>query len=599
MSDFKVLSDKEHCLKRPNMYIGSIDEELIEQFVFGKYQSIPYVAGLAKIINEVIDNAVDEAIRTKFKHANQIKVDINNHSVTITDNGRGIPQDEVIDTDGSKIPRPVAAWTKTKAGSNFNDDENRVTIGLNGVGSALTNFFSTKFVGKTCDGKRTLTVTCVNNSASTSVNIIDKVAPSGTQVTFIPDFDRFGCLDISEELQNVIHDRITSLQICYPNIKFKFNGKQILESTFAKYGNLYSDHLVFSKSSNCNFFIFPSDGYRQNSFVNGVQTKSGGTHTIYIMNMVVENLIPMIKRKYKIDVPNAMVKVNLGLVVFLNELSNPKFDSQTKERLTNSIAEIKRAVIDVDFEAIAKGILAKDEIINPIIDSILAKKIAADNRAASLEQKKLAKKKVTGHIKANGRTNTTLFLTEGMSASGFFINVRDSNKHGLFPLRGKIPNTKKMSKVDILKNAELSSIMKILGLEYGKRCLAPHYDSIAIMVDADHDGLGSIYPLLINFFSEWSELFEDKRIKFIKTPTVIAKSSKGVKWFHSMDDYRAAKLPSSYKVRIIKGLGSLELDEYSKIIHEPLYDIVELDDIGKLEMLFGEDSQPRKDWMTS
>jgi DNA gyrase/topoisomerase IV subunit B len=116
------------------------------------------------------------------------------------------------------------------------------------------------------------------------------------------------------------------------------------------------------------------------------------------------------------------------------------------------------------------------------------------------------------------------------------------------------------------------------------------------MVDADTDGLGSIYPLLLNFFSEWIELFEDKRIKFIKTPLVIAKKNKTIKWYYNIADYNKAKL-DGYKIRYIKGLGSLEIDEYKEIIHNPQYEVVDLDDMDKLEMLFGKDSQRRKEWM--
>jgi DNA gyrase/topoisomerase IV subunit B len=592
---FKVLTDKDHCLTRPNMYIGSIDEEMIEQFVFGKYQSVGYVAGLAKIINEIIDNSVDEAIRTKFKYANAINVDVSSHSVKVTDNGRGLPQDLILDTDGSKILLPVAAWTRTKAGSNFNDDD-RTTIGLNGVGSALTNYFSIKFVGETRNGKQRTTVTCVNNADSIVTDQIACDEVAGTSVSFIPDFERFGVSDISEDLQNIINDRIASLQICYPKIVFKFNNKRITHKTIGLYRSLYAEQSVLMNTENCKFFFFNSDGYKQNSFVNGVQTKSGGSHTEYVSNQVIDSLIPMIKKKYKIDIPKSIVKLNLGLVLFLTKFNNPKFDSQTKEKLTNTPTEVKNNIGDIDFVSIAKQIVNIDSMINPIVDAILAKKIAADNRAAALEQKKLGKKKVSGHIKANGNRNTTLFLTEGMSASGFFINVRDSAKHGLFPLRGKVLNTRDMKPVEIIKNAELGSIMSILGLEYGKRCILPHYDSIAIMVDADTDGLGSIYPLLLNFFSEWIELFEDKRIKFIKTPLVIAKKNKTIKWYYNIADYNKAKL-DGYKIRYIKGLGSLEIEEYKEIIHNPQYEVVELDDMDKLEMLFGKDSQRRKEWM--
>ena len=173
----QMLSDKEHVIRRPGMYIGSVSNESYDRFLFGKWVNVKYVSGLIKIIDEVIDNSVDEAIRTDFKFSNKISVDIDNTEVTITDNGRGIPQANVITPEGEEIPGPVAAWTKTKAGGNFGDDKERKTGGQNGVGSSLTNIFSTKFTGVTSDGHNELTVSCSNGSD----NVSWKSKPSKTQ----------------------------------------------------------------------------------------------------------------------------------------------------------------------------------------------------------------------------------------------------------------------------------------------------------------------------------------------------------------------------------------------------------------------------------
>ena len=140
-----VLDDRQHCLLRPQMYIGSVTPEPHSGIINYQYQTKTIVPGLIKIIEEILQNSVDEYIRTNGEFANKIEVSIANTvqgtEITISDNGRGIPVKLIDDTY-----QPVLAWTKLKAGSNF-DDSNRVGAGMNGVGSSLTNIFSTSFIG--------------------------------------------------------------------------------------------------------------------------------------------------------------------------------------------------------------------------------------------------------------------------------------------------------------------------------------------------------------------------------------------------------------------------------------------------------------------
>ena len=153
--DFKILTARQHVRERIGMYLGSSAREPIERFVMGKWAMVESVPALSKMIDEILDNAIDEAIRTNFKYANKIDVSVKmDNSIIITDNGRGIPQELVYDeTTNTKIARATAAWTRVNAGTSF--DDNRVTIGTNGVGSAATNFLSSKFTGKTwSNGKK-------------------------------------------------------------------------------------------------------------------------------------------------------------------------------------------------------------------------------------------------------------------------------------------------------------------------------------------------------------------------------------------------------------------------------------------------------------
>lgn len=591
---FEMLSDREHCLKRPGMYIGSIDKEEHTRFVLGEYRAISYVPGLVKIINEIIDNCIDEAIRTKFKFANIIDVKIEGNRVTVSDNGRGLPQDLIIDTGGNEILRPEAAWTRTKAGSSFDDD--RTTIGANGVGSSLTNFFSHRFIGTTCDGKNTVTVSCSNNAERVFVRT-EKGGTRGTSVEFIPDFNRFGVFGISPEDEEIIRDRLASLSVAFPEITFKYNGKKSAP-TLKQYAKMFNTEVAF-EFDNVALFITSSEEFRHNSFINGVNTANGGTHVDYFYNKFADELIPMVKRKYKIDVPKPQLKNGLTIGLFIRNFVDPKFDSQTKERLTSSQSEVSPYLKDIAYEKIAKKVLAEDEIIMPIIEALVAKQNAAEARELARKQKSAQKAKIAEHIKAS-QPGGTLFLTEGKSAIGYLIKVRDSKKHGGIPLRGKVLSTWGKRPSEIMKNKELCDIMSVLNIQLGNPDIRDmYYRDVAILVDADVDGKGSIFPLLLAFFYNWPELYNQNRVKFVRTPVVIATKGKDTKWFYSMTSYRKERLGKTWNIRYIKGLGSLTEKEYKRVINEPVFDDITIDDPEGFELLFGNDTDKRKDWMTT
>lgn len=602
-NEVKILSDREHVLKRPGMYIGSTDLEAFERFLFGEFKQVTYVQGLVKIIDEIIDNSLDEAIRTQFKFANKISVDIKDNIVKIQDNGRGIPQTEILTPEGDKIPSPVAAWTRTKAGGNFGDDAQRATVGMNGVGSSLTNFFSSWFTGITCDGKNTLTVTC-KYGAETIGWKSTKGGQQGTSVEFCPDFGHFGTMRIDETSVDVIHDRIMALAVVYPDIEFKFNGKKV-QGKFKAYAAQFGENLTVENDNVSLALTNSPDGFRQMSFVNGLYTKNGGSHIDWLTDELGAELMPMIKRKYQIEVPRARIKESITLVIVVRNMKNMKFDSQTKERLTNTWGDCKTH-LDLDVKKLAQQFMKSDAILMPIIEAALARKMAAEAAAATKAAKKAAKAKVEKHIKANncGKGETTLFLTEGDSAMGPMINVRDQNSQGGYPLRGKFINTWGMSVADMLKNKEIFDICAITGLVIGEKAEDLQYTNIAIMTDADVDGIGSIYPSLLGFFSNWPELFEQGRIRFVKTPLIIAAKSKGEPiWFYDSASYdlQAASLEKQgYKIRYIKGLGSLREPEYEKVIQEPNFDVVRLPPNWKelFEMLLGDDPKLRKAWMS-
>lgn len=605
-NEIQILSDVAHVKARPSMYIGSVSNEEREVFLFGEYKKAKYVPGLIKLIEEITNNSIDEAIRTNFKFANKISVsiDLKTSEVIVEDNGRGIPQSMVVTPEGEEIPGPVAAWTKVRSGGNFSDDANRVTTGMNGVGSSLTNIFSIKFTGITSDGTNELTVNCSNGLD----NISWKSKPSkytGTKVSFIPDFSHFETNQFDDTYVQIMLDQIQTLAVIYPGIEFKFNGKKV-QGNFKKFAKQFGENIVFQETDNVSIaFTSSPDGFRHLTYVNGIHTKNGGHHVECVFDDICEHLLPGIKRKYKgIEVTKSRVKECLTMLMFIRNMKNMRFDSQTKERLTSPFGEI-RSHIKIDAKKIAQSILKDEGLIMPIIEAALARKLAAEKAAETKANKKAAKAKVEKHIKANmyGKdADTTLFLTEGDSAIGYLIEVRNRELHGGYPLRGKFMNTWGMSAVDILKNKEAFDICAITGLTIGESAEGMNYKNIAIMTDADVDGTGSIYPSLLAFFSHWPELFEQGRIRFVKTPVIIAQVGKNQEWFYDLPSYDKAKGSlGKHSIRYIKGLGSLTRDEYERVIQEPVYDVVKLPENWKdlFEMLMGKDASKRKAWMAA
>lgn len=604
---FKILTPREHVRERIGMYMGSSAREEVDRFVLGKWKTAVYVPALSKMIDEILDNSIDEAIRTSFKFANKIDVTIEGETVTVTDNGRGIPQEQVQDSaTGEKIPRPVAAWTRVNAGTSF--DNERVTIGTNGVGSSATNFLSTEFIGRTWQNGNLLEVHCTNGGLETQIKN-KKHSGNGTMVSFTPDFSLFEVNSLSElDTVELVEDRLTSLQMAFPEIVFSFNKKKINITDLKKYSGMFAEEgasVIIEKTDNLSFFFAASvDGFRTNSFINGVNTRQGGTYVEYVVNGVVDELLSLIKKKHKIEVAKSVIKNGLTFVMFARNFVNPKFDSQTKERLTNPMSNIKEHYEGSGAhiaQYIAKKIFSANDIVEPIIAAQLAKKMADERRDALVAQKKLKKVKVAKHISANN-DQATLCLVEGDSAMGFLLKVRDPSKIGAYPLRGVIMNTWDMKPAEVLKNKELSELVAILGLDINNPNSIDDmtYRNVATLTDSDHDGSGHISPLIVAFFYKfWPRLLTEKRIKITRSPIMISTNGKDTKWFYNYEDANTFKQDcKGYTHRYIKGLGSLTESEYSDVINKPVWDTVTVDDASYFQMMFGGDADVRKEFMT-
>lgn len=600
---FKILTPREHARQRMGVYIGSSSKYTTERFVKGVWREVTYIPAILKIIDEIIDNSVDEFIRTQGKHANKIYVDIEDDLVTVTDNGRGIPQDMVVDqATGEELLRPVAAWTRVNAGTSFSDD--RVTIGANGLGSSVTNFVSSKFIGQTWQKGKSVTVTCEDGANKIDVYHSTKTG-SGTKVSFTPEFNLFECDHIDEfDTLDIVEDRLINLKMSFPEIEFRLNGKVVGHDSFKKYSEQYGVAVV-EQTKDLSFLVASSnDGFRSNSYINGVNTRLGGSYVDLISYALMEELVPAIKKKYKVDVSKSTVKSGLTLIIFARNFQDPRYDSQTKERLTSTAGKTKDHYVKSGckpLSEVAKRILATPEIIDPIVEAELAKKIANDRRAATLAAKKAKKVRVAKHIAASS-PEASLFLVEGDSALGAATEVRDTKLHGFFPLRGVVKNTWELTASQVYQNKELFEVVSILGLD----ATDPNsweqmsYKNVNIMTDADVDGQ-KIITLLVAFFTKfWPGLVEAGRLRIVRSPVMISKKASSVKWFYDLGEAVEFKDKNpGYGHRYLKGLGSLQSEEYKKIINEPVLDTISKGENSDefMEMMFGISSEPRKQFM--
>lgn len=430
---FEVLSDREHTLKKAHIMVGSLAEEDYSTYISGKYTTLKVVPALLVIVREIIDNAIDEFARSGMKAATKIKITMDAMSLTVEDNGRGIPIERYVNEE-NKIDewRPVLCWTQLRAGTSFTNH----TIGpsSNGVGSSVANILSLVFKGETWDGEQYCCVTCSENMGNKAVRIEKKKHATGTKVYIEPDFERFGVVGFTPDHINAAKERIIALSSVYPEITFTFNGEKIRTKKAKEYLEVYEKPYVLYDTDNYFFAVMPTelDEYYQQSYIDGLYVRSGGTHEAYISRELSYVLRDLIKKKHKIDMSPAEIKRGLFLCFNARFFPSLKFDSQTKERLTNSEAEVKSYLGDINFEKLAKEILNTPEIIEPIIEAKLAKQIAAEKRAITLEQKKMTKKYVEKHIPAKSKKieNTVLLLTEGDCLEEH-TKVKSLNEYGL------------------------------------------------------------------------------------------------------------------------------------------------------------------------
>jgi DNA topoisomerase-2 len=602
MRKFQKLSDIDHVIKRPGMYIGSIKPHTSKKFLFdgGKMiqEEITYNPGFLKIFDEIITNSVDENKR-KGSQLDTIKVSIDKDRIIIWDNG-GIP---VIKQDDEWIPEMI--FSNLKAGSNFDDTESRTGAGTNGVGSTLTNIYSQEFKISTCDGKNHFTQTFTNNMRERGEPKVKRNKSNHTEISYLPDYDKFGLDGLDQSHYRLIHKRVIDVAGCNPNIKVFFNGEEIKIKSFEDYVKYYKPEYFFetNKDKTWSIAVAPSEeGFSQVSFVNTTDTYDGGTHIDYILNQILSQMREFFQKKHKVDVKPSELKNHMS--IFVNAtVVNPSFSSQTKEKL---ITEIKDFGFTYEVpEKLIKSIL-KSEIVNSILDWLNQKKQADESKLARELNKNLAKIKVEKLIDAKGRDRwkCSIGIFEGDSAISAFRKYRVPESMGAFALKGKFTNVSELTNQKLVQNAEVVNLMGAIGLKLGQEPDLKHlrYGRILFYVDADVDG-NSIAGLLLNFFNKyWPGLFERKMVYKVETPIVVALSKKDKKkkiLFYTQGEYNNWSLKENlqnWEIKYKKGLAALVDDEYNEIINNPKLTLITKDDLSDeyLDIWFGKNSELRK-----
>lgn len=641
MSDQKItiLSDREHCLKRSGMYIGSVKPEKQMFWVLNSEkklirQEVEFIPGLFKIFSEIVDNSIDEVAVRGFGDTVNIEYDKQTGFITVSDNGRGIPIDK---HDEAKVPVPQVIFAHLRSGSNF-DDTARETVGMNGVGATLATIFSEKLIVQVKRDGKIYQQVFKDNLAKIEDPIINKdpkQKQTGTFVKFKPDPKIF-CQPLSEIL---VHKRALELSYMYPkitiNVKIISNEEDCFKCNevvtykgekFEDFVKLFGNDVQYSiyeePKSKMKFAIIENtltEQFEHCSIINGADTYRGGTHVDVLRDIVCQDMKEKIWKENKLEVQVSDISKNI-IMVIMQTINAPVFEGQTKEKLVNDKVEIKKFYSDLFSSRRLTGISTDvKNILTKTVDDVMFKNEKKDLSELRKTQKSLDKKKIAKLIEASGRDRSkcSIYITEGDSAISNLAMVRDAKTMAGLPLRGKIMNVYESSAKEVLENKEIQAIMAAIGLKIGESPLEIrlkqiekndlNYGKIIIATDQDMDGY-SIRCLLVNFlFKWWPEIIEHGLVYILETPLyeAIDRKTDEAHYFYNKKDYEkwlSSKNPLKYEISYFKGLGSCGKDAWNYMINKnpnliqlTASDIKQSRDI--LKMAFSEDSDARKTWL--
>ncbi|GGK51098.1 MULTISPECIES: DNA topoisomerase IV subunit B [Flavobacteriaceae] len=558
--NIRSLDWKEHIRMRPGMYIGKLGDG-----------SSPD-DGIYILIKEVLDNSIDEYVMGAGK---TIEVSVKEDTVTIRDYGRGIPLGKVVDV-----------VSKMNTGGKYDSKAFKKSVGLNGVGTKAVNALSSYFkVQSFRDGK---TVFAEFEKGTITLEEKPQVSTNrkGTKVTFVPDRSIFTKFKYrSEYIVKMIKNYVylnTGLTIVFNGEKyFSENGlKDLLEENIADEFMLFP--IVHLKGEDIEVALTYSKAQyseEYHSFVNGQHTTQGGTHQNAFREAIVKTVREYFGKNYEAsDIRKSIVSAVSVKVM------EPVFESQTKTKLGSTemgggLPTVRTFITDFVKRNLDNYLHKNPDVAEKIQKKILQaekerkdlsgiRKLARDRaKKASVHNKKLRDCRVhLNDLKKENRLESTLFITEGDSASGSITKSRDVNTQAVFSLRGKPLNSYNMSKKIVYENEEFNLLQAALDIEDGLENL--RYNNIVIATDADVDGM-HIRLLLITFFLQFfPELIKEGHLYILDTPLFRVRDKKQTFYCYTPEEKQDAikKLKGKPEMTRFKGLGEISPDEFVHFI---------------------------------
>ncbi|WP_445747348.1 DNA topoisomerase IV subunit B [Polaribacter sp.] len=578
--NIRSLDWKEHIRMRPGMYIGKLGDGSSAD------------DGIYILLKEVIDNSIDEFVMGSGK---SIEVSIQGEKVTVRDFGRGIPLGKVVDV-----------VSKMNTGGKYDSKAFKKSVGLNGVGTKAVNALSSYFrVESTRDGKSASAEFSKGNLQNQE--LLDETSRrKGTKVSFVPDeliFKKykFRFEYVSKMLKNYVYLN-PGLTIIFNGEKyFSENGlKDLLEDYNSKDDMLYP--IIHLKGTDIEVAITHSKtqySEEYHSFVNGQNTTQGGTHQAAFREAIVKT----IKEFYGKNFEASDVRKSIISAIAI-KVMEPVFESQTKTKLGSTdmggdLPTVRTYINDFLKTQLDNYLHKNPEVADKLLKKIMQaererkelagiRKLAKDRaKKSSLHNKKLRDCRV--HLSDTRHENyleTTLFITEGDSASGSITKSRNVNTQAVFSLKGKPLNSYGLSKKIVYENEEFNLLQAALNIEEGLEDL--RYNNIVIATDADVDGM-HIRLLLITFFLQFfPELIKEGHLYILETPLFRVRDKKETIYCYSEEEKQAAiqKLKGKAEITRFKGLGEISPNEFVHFIGDNIrLDPVMLDKEMSIEQM--------------
>ncbi|HBS87358.1 MAG: DNA topoisomerase IV [Bacteroidetes bacterium GWF2_38_335] len=589
----RTLDWKEHIRRRPGMYIGKLGDGASAD------------DGIYILIKEVIDNSIDEFA---MGNGRVIDVTINDKEVVVRDRGRGIPLGKLED---------VAS--KMNTGAKYDSKVFKKSVGLNGVGIKAVNALSQKFNIKSIREGELKEIEFSAGEKIEDKKIAKTSEENGVSITFVPDESLFGRFNFNMEyVEAMIKNYVflnSGLSIILNGQKFfSKNGLlDLLNENMSEEGHYPIIHLT---GEDIELAMTHGMQYGEDyfSFVNGQHTTQGGTHLLAFKEAVVKT----IREFYKKDFDPADIRTSIVAAISI-KVEEPVFESQTKTKLgskdigpngpgvRNFIMDFVKNALD---NFLHKNPQTADILLKKIQDSEKErkaisgiKKMARDRaKKANLHNRKLRDCRVHYNSSDERKTETTIFITEGDSASGSITKSRDVNTQAVFSLKGKPLNTYGLTKKIVYENEEFNLLQAALNIEDSLEDL--RYKKVVVATDADVDGM-HIRLLLLTFFLQFfPDLIRNGHLYILQTPLFRVRNKKKTLYCYSDEEKTNAisELGPNPEITRFKGLGEISPDEFKHFIGKDIrLEPVKLkkeDAVGKmLEYYMGKNTPERQDFI--